>query len=575
MPLRLVIRLDERTARFPLRPGELLLGSAPECDLTVPYFMVSRRHALLRVGEGALEIEDLGSSNGTSVDGHRVEGRVRVVPGQALVFGGLEAALEEVAEEDLEAAVVLAATAIEEEHLPEGDTPATSSLGAVKRFTLDHLPELLKALAGGTGAAGMAQRVGASLLATVPCSGVEIVRQTRDGTEGVLFSGGSMDCGRPPVEMELMDGRWVIRVGFASPTQERGYSPMVQACARLVELARPPGREDVRPLASGPPPLPEPPTISPAVRQIYTDAARVALGSISVLIRGESGTGKEVLARYIHAASPRSGEVFITLNCAALPRDLLEAELFGVERGAATGVEARPGRFELADGGTLFLDEIGDMAPETQARILRVLQEGEVYRLGASKSRSADVRVISATNRDLNTLLAEGDFRSDLYHRIADWDVTLPPLRARRADIPNLAAHFLEREAARHGVRAAGISRGAMGALTAYPWPGNIRQLEREMARAVLFLEDGQLLERAHLQEPIRNFSGAPAAEGLQGLLESTERCAILEALEAAGGDVPAAAEALGLARSTLYRRIKALGIQAAGATAKGDAPSS
>jgi len=561
MPLRLVIRLDERTARFPLRPGELLLGSAAECDLTVPHFMVSRRHAVLRVSDGALEIEDLGSTNGTTVDGHRLKGPVRVVPGQALAFGGLEAVLEEVAEEDLEAAVILTGPdTTGEEPPPEGDTPATSSLGAVKRFTLDHLPELLEALAGGTDAAGMAQRVGASLLVTVPCSGVEVMRRNPGG-EGLLFAGGSMDCGRQPVEVELMGGAWVIRVGFASASQERGYAPMVQACARLVELARPPGQESRRPRESSPPPLPEPPTVSPAVQRIYADAAHVARGDISVLIRGESGTGKEVLARYVHAASPRSDEVFVTLNCAALPRDLLEAELFGVEKGAATGVEARPGRFELADGGTLFLDEIGDMAPETQARILRVLQEGEVYRLGASQARSADVRVISATNRDLDAMLASGAFRSDLYHRIADWDVTLPPLRARRADIPNLAAHFLEREAARHGIRAAGISRAAMEALTAYPWPGNIRQLEREMARVVLFLEDGQLLERAHLQRAIREGAVAPAVAGLQAILDDAERQAIGEALEAAGGDVPTAAEALGLARSTLYRRIKALGI--------------
>ncbi len=560
MPLRLLIRLDDRTLRLPLGRGELVLGSAPGCDLTVPHFMVSRRHAVLRTDGVTVEVEDLGSTNGTTLAGRPLEAPAPVAPGQVLAFGGVEAVLETVDEDDLEAAVVLAEDPGGEEPLAEGDTPATSSLGAVKRFTMGHLPALLEALAGGADAAGMAQRVGASLLATVPCSGVEVMRRNPDG-EGLLFTGGSMDRDRQPVEVELMGGEWVIRVGFASASQERGYAPMVQACARLVELARPPGREGRRPPESAPPPLPEPPTVSPAVLRIYADAAHVARGDISVLIRGESGTGKEVLARYVHAASPRSGGVFVTLNCAALPRDLLEAELFGVEKGAATGVEARPGRFELADGGTLFLDEVGDMAPETQARILRVLQEGEVYRLGASQARSADVRVISATNRDLDAMLASGAFRSDLFHRIADWDVTLPPLRARRADIPNLAAHFLEREAARHGIRAAGISRAAMEALTAYPWPGNIRQLEREMARVVLFLEDGQLLERAHLHRAIREGAVAPAGAGLQAILDDAERRAIGEALEAAGGDVPAAAEALGLARSTLYRRIKALGI--------------
>jgi len=559
MTLRLLIRHDERTLRFPLRPGQLVLGSAPECDLKVPHFTVSRRHALLREFDGAIEVEDLGSSNGTTVGGHRIDAPTRVEIGQTLAFGGVEAVLEEVADSDLEAAVTLATAELaEDEPIAAGDTPATSSLGAVKRFTLDHLPELLRALADGASAAEMAQRVGASLLATVPCSGVEVAR-LETGSEGLLFAGGTLDAGRSPVEVGLLGGAWVIRIGFASNAQERGYAPLVQACARLVDLARGTGGDVGRRLVSVPPPLPQPPTVVPAVQRIYADAARVARGDISVLIRGESGTGKEVLARYLHLASPRAGEAFVALNCAALPRDLLEAELFGVEKGAATGVEARPGRFELADDGTLFLDEIGDMAPDTQARILRVLQEGEVYRLGGHHARPARVRVISATNRDLDAMLADGRFRSDLYHRIADWDLTLPPLRARRADIPNLAAHFLEREAGRHGVGAAGISRAAMGALIAFPWPGNIRQLEREMARVVLFLEDGQLLERTQLQPAIRDVSDAPAGDGLQAILDRAERQAIRAALDAAGGDVPAAADALGVARSTLYRRIKAL----------------
>ncbi len=561
MPLRLVIHLDDRTLKLPLRPGELLLGSAGECDLRVPHFTVSRRHALLRVDGGSVEVEDLGSSNGTTLDGRRLTRPLAVHAGQALTFGGVEAVFEEVAEADLVAAVSLAgADAAEEDVTTDGDTPATSSLGAVKRFTLDHLPNLLSALASGADAAEMAQRIGASLLATVPCSGVEVVRREA-GPEGLLFTAGAIGSGRPPVAIDLRAGAWSLRVAFRSAEQERGYAPLVQACARLVDLAHGAVAEGGRPSPSAPPPLPQPPTVAPAVQRIYADAARVARGDISVLIRGESGTGKEVLARYLHAASPRAAEGFVALNCAALPRDLLEAELFGVEKGAATGVEARPGRFELADGGTLFLDEIGDMAPDTQARILRVLQEGEVYRLGGHLARPAHVRVISATNRDLDAMLADGSFRTDLYHRIADWDLTLPPLRARRADIPNLAAHFLEREATRHGVRAAGISRAAMDALIDHPWPGNIRQLEREMARVVLFLEDGQLLERAHLQPGIREAVVAPPGEGLEAILEAAERRAIRAALDAAAGDVPTAAEALGVARSTLYRRIKALGI--------------
>jgi transcriptional regulator with PAS, ATPase and Fis domain len=309
-----------------------------------------------------------------------------------------------------------------------------------------------------------------------------------------------------------------------------------------------------------PPPLPSPTTIDPRMVKIYADAARVAQGEVSVLVLGESGTGKELLARYVHAASPRRHGPFVAVNCAALPRDLLEAELFGIERGAATGVSARPGKFEQAHGGTLFLDEIGDMAPETQAKILRVLQEGEVFRVGGREPRGADGRLISATNRPLDELLAGGHFRGDLYHRIADWRAELPPLRERRADIPNLAAHFLERESVRLGRPARGISRAALDTLLACPWPGNVRQLEREMARAALFLDGGDLLETRHLQ-----VTGPPpepaVATDLRSLLETVERREIERVLAACGGDTADAAKRLGLARSTLYRRLRDLGV--------------
>jgi two-component system NtrC family response regulator len=288
---------------------------------------------------------------------------------------------------------------------------------------------------------------------------------------------------------------------------------------------------------------------------------------VAVLITGESGTGKEVLARYLHRASGRSDGPFVALNCAALPRDLLEAELFGIERGVATGVESRPGKFELADEGTLFLDEIGDMSAETQARILRVLQEREVYRLGGRDPRPARNRIIAATNRDLAARLADGSFREDLYHRIATWVVELPPLRQRKADIANLAAFFLEREASRQGRRIAGLSRGALAALSSYTWPGNIRQLENEMARAVLFLDDGDMLESTDLSASIRG--RRPPAVGIRALdtiLADVERDEIQRALAATGGDVAAASATLGISRATLYRRMKALAIDLPGA---------
>ncbi|MEM8994516.1 MAG: sigma 54-interacting transcriptional regulator, partial [Acidobacteriota bacterium] len=284
-----------------------------------------------------------------------------------------------------------------------------------------------------------------------------------------------------------------------------------------------------------------------------------------VLILGESGTGKEVLARFVHGASRRRGGPWVALNCAALPEDLLEAELFGIERGVATGVEARAGKFELADGGTLFLDEIGDMAPAIQAKLLRVLQEGEVYRLGGRNPRPARVRVISATNQDLRRAIADGGFRLDLFHRIADCTLRLPPLRDRRADLGNLAAFFLVRKASEAGVATRGLSKAALECLLRYPWPGNIRQLEREMGRAALFLEDGELLQTRHLQAEVRGpVPGAGAGPGgsLKEQLESFERGVIVEALARHDGQARAAAEALGVSRTTFYRRLQELEIQ-------------
>jgi transcriptional regulator with PAS, ATPase and Fis domain len=282
-----------------------------------------------------------------------------------------------------------------------------------------------------------------------------------------------------------------------------------------------------------------------------------------VLINGESGTGKELLARFVHHASSRSSKPFVALNCAALPRDLQEAELFGIDRGVATGVEGRRGKFELAHGGTLFLDEIGDMALETQAMILRVLEEGVVYRIGSSEARPSEVRIVAATNKDVSRLREGGGFRSDLFFRIATWQARVPALRERRADIQNLAAHFLALEAKKAKKWVRGISEAAARALLEYDWPGNVRQLENEMARAVAFVVDGGLLESSRLSPEILAGPTMTRRCSLTERMRSFEGLEILRALGAHEWDTAAAAEALGISRSTLYRRIRSLGIEA------------
>jgi DNA-binding NtrC family response regulator/pSer/pThr/pTyr-binding forkhead associated (FHA) protein len=564
VPFALIVHLPERTVRHRLEEGEQVVGSGRDCAVRIPHVTVSRRHARLVVVDGSVSVIDLGSTNGTTVDGWEIQTTAVLSSGTVVRFGNVKAELAPVGEGDHEAAVVL--------HTPSEVTPvavpseveALSTVGpaVLETFALEYFPKVAAAVANESSRTAVAQSVGEALLKSLPCSRVEVVVRSASGSAGVLFSGSRGSSGET-TDVSLPAGPDTeVRVAFVNPVLARTYRPIVQGAAALVEAAGPRHAVASRPTAhEAPPDPPKPGSVDPTVRDLYTQAARIAQSTVSVLILGESGTGKELFARYVHAASNRAERPLEALNCAALPSDLLEAELFGVEKGVATGVDARPGRFEAAHGGTLFLDEIGDMALETQAKILRVLQEREVYRVGGRSSRAADVRVLAATNCDLEAMLAEGRFRSDLYHRIADWVVELPPLRRRRADIPNLAAHFLTRACEGRGVRPAGISRSALEALIRFEWPGNVRQLEREMGRAALFLEDGELLDSSRLQPSILGAEPVAEPDDLKAVLEQAERTHIRRILDATGGAVADAAVRLGIGQSTLYRRMKALGI--------------
>jgi formate hydrogenlyase transcriptional activator len=233
---------------------------------------------------------------------------------------------------------------------------------------------------------------------------------------------------------------------------------------------------------------------SPALESVLEHVERVAPTDSTVLIQGETGTGKELIARAIHNISARCGRAFVKLNCAAIPLDLLESELFGHEKGAFTGAIAQKiGRFELADKGTLFLDEVGDIPPVLQPKLLRVLQEQEFERLGSNRTHHVDVRLVAATNRDLTGMAKRGEFRSDLYYRLNVFPILLPPLRARREDIPALVTHFVDMFSRRMGKRIEHISPDTLSALSLYPWPGNIRELQNLIERAVILSNDGVL----------------------------------------------------------------------------------
>jgi formate hydrogenlyase transcriptional activator len=299
---------------------------------------------------------------------------------------------------------------------------------------------------------------------------------------------------------------------------------------------------------------------SPALESVLDQVEQVAPTDSTVLIQGETGTGKELIARAVHDSSSRFARPFIKLNCAAIPFDLLESELFGHERGAFTGAIAQKvGRFELADKGTLFLDEVGDIPPGLQPKLLRVLQEQEFERLGSTRTHRVDVRLVAATNRNLADMVKRNEFRSDLYYRLNVFPISLPPLRERREDIPALVAHFVELYARRMAKQIEHIPPDAMSKLSAYQWPGNIRELQNFIERSVI-VTSGNVLH-----PPLTSLNSAAAAESTGAItMEDAERDHILKTLEQTRWVVSGpngAASRLGIKRSTLYFRMQKLGI--------------
>jgi DNA-binding NtrC family response regulator len=323
---------------------------------------------------------------------------------------------------------------------------------------------------------------------------------------------------------------------------------------------------------------------SPRLLQVVRMIEKVAGAPSTVLVTGESGTGKELVAAAIHRSSPRRDRPFIRINCAAIPRDLIESELFGYERGAFTGaVTSKPGRFELADGGTLFLDEIGEIPLEMQVKLLRALQESEFERVGGVSTTRVDVRLVAATNRDLRALITEGKFREDLFHRLNVVPIELPPLRERIEDIPLLLEHYRKKHNKKLGKAVVRIEAAAIECLLRYAWPGNIRELENVMERAILFSENG-VVTSDELPDQIRRLGeqtsdlpqesdppiAAPSApigslkEIVRQHTESLEKDLITRALEETGRNVTQAARLLGLSRKALQNKMKDLKLREA-----------
>ncbi|MFO0581601.1 MAG: sigma-54 dependent transcriptional regulator [Anaeromyxobacter sp.] len=388
---------------------------------------------------------------------------------------------------------------------------------------------------------------------------LEKARETRPGLPVVIMSGhGSLETVRSAFKLGAFDylekpitekDKLLVAVRNALALRE-----LREENARLRRAAQEPAPADM--IGGG-----------PAMQRLLDVIRRTAPSEGRVLVTGENGTGKELVARAIHEGSRRKAAPFVKLNCAAVPAELIESELFGHERGAFTGaVAARRGRFEQADGGTLFLDEVGDMPAAMQAKVLRVLQENEFERVGGRETLRCDVRVVAATNKDLVAEVAAGRFREDLYYRLAVVPIHVPPLRDRREDVPALAERFLAEACERNGRRPMRLSREALAALQSHGWPGNVREL-RNLVERLAILSDGPeigdaevagVLPGARKPRPDRLRAGA----SFHDLVEEAEREIVLAALEEHADNVSDTARALGLERSHLYKKMRALGIR-------------
>ncbi|MFL6260588.1 MAG: sigma 54-interacting transcriptional regulator [Thermoanaerobaculia bacterium] len=553
--------------RFHLGPGEHLVGSTPEAAVRIEEAGISRRHAQIQIlADGGATLRDLGSKNGTFLGGRRV--REAAVCGFTMIaFGSTQAVLQPA--DPARTDVFLgsgesAGTSPKQSAGTSQEGLTTQGLHPLERLA-ESLEEILPSLAEGLATPEeAASELVHRWIAVLPVGRAEILRRGPAG-ESVVAAASTQDAvprNAVTLEVEGPDG-WKLLLRAPSSVRLEPLRPLLRLA--LASLAA--RRRTLRPLR--PAPAQEetaeaelPAGLGREMVKLYRRAGKVARGDVPVLVLGESGSGKEVLARWLHARSRRAAGPFLAVNCAALPKELLESELFGIEKGVATGVEARPGLLERGSGGTVFLDEVGDMAPETQAKVLRVLENPVLYRVGGRIPVQVDVRFLAATNRALEALVEAGGFRRDLYHRLAAFEVKLLPLRERREEIPSLAARFLHREVAKGGGAASsGVTRAALGALVHYPWPGNVRELQNEIAKAALLLETGEPLDLHHLSPRVRQEAAASRLLTLEETVRRAEREAFNVALAATEGDAGRAMELLGVSRTTYYRKLKELGL--------------
>jgi two-component system NtrC family response regulator len=576
---------------YPLLGSATRIGSVRDNEVVLPVRGVSRQHARLDLGPDGLVLEDLGSKNGSVVNGVRVQ-RSLLRPGDELGIGPVALRLEAVSADDTELAVVLDG-ATPAPGLSSGETTAVFEAGPglelveefLTRLGLRPEPDLRGALAAlerATGASGVClceANGGEPLIVAssgiVPDLSASVFERLvpRVGKRPVSGTG----PGDPLLAYAALPGPGREGLVLVAWGEARVRGPALERLLRILLLVA--DRLRVRPLHA---PEPESPSAarglvfpegyvpgrSPAAAALHAQMRPLVEGDLPVLLLGETGVGKERLVRILHASSPRCRGPFVAINCAAIPAELLEAEMFGVGKGVATGVVERPGKFKLAEGGTLFLDEIGDMPLELQAKLLRALQEKEIQPVGGAPV-AVDIRVLAATNLDLHRKMQEGRFRRDLYYRVAGFVLRIPPLRERREDIPGLVEDFVRTFARAGGKLVRGITVKALRALGEYGWPGNVRELEHEVRRLVYLCPAGQAIDSGMLSDHI--VPSAPedntradlvsASLDLAAATERLERQLIRAALGRTGGNRTAAAKLLGISRNGLAIKMERFGI--------------
>ncbi len=579
-------RIDGRSVRWPLGSGTFYAGRDPSCEILIDDPAVSSRHLQLELRGRALHVEDLGSMNGLWVDGQRVASAT-VRPDDWFVAGRVLLTLREgisLAGSDDGMQLPPGAPRRVREATPPLDafdlrTPAAKGSREGIAEVADLLAQapdrdaLAAALLARVALAGAARGVA---LLQLGAGGAAIVAAWGEPLPAALET--VLGAASAPGRNEAVpDGVFLRRLGGVGTGTVLCAHPWDHPSAGETELQL--LGELLRWLFDGPavdaPPVAALPGVDPlagmpefvfaseACRQLLEEVDRLAASPLAVLLVGETGTGKELLARRIHAQSRRRSGPFVAINCSAVPSELLEAELFGIEKGVATGVGERTGRLVQASGGTLLLDEVGDLPPALQPKLLRALESGEVQPVGAPAAVPVDVRIVAATHRDLHAEAEQGHFRRDLLYRIAGAVVRVPPLRERPEDVLPLARAFARQAAAVQGHPFRGIDLQAARMLVGYAWPGNVRELRHAIARAVA-LADGPVLHLSLLPAEVAGGSNAAVGGMLLGLegnwreaRQRFDRIYFARLLERCGGNLAEAARLAGLARSNLYRKLE------------------